>query len=295
MLSASQCGARTPLSPLTQSTLEKHLPGLTPKRFLQKIKTTTADVGCITGMYGCYYHHVLSVNWRQNAAASIERKLRKRMWIMRRHVKKENIINSKEGKIENFLAKRQKKNTVIIIVQHRVAIVANKFINENDKQQMGFGTKIRPENLTQLKFEYWIFEINIIRKKLKWYVWTHICNRCKQITFQRLKWKLPIYFTFGTNWNRFRFQYKILTYVKFINKYLELMPSRAFKQSIVVGAKKIENLEKKNGCKLLSVDYYYCVFCFISLAFDFYVLLIKHWAPNKRKSQKREQKNKLFV
>lgn len=49
MLSASSCGARTPLSPLTQSTLEKHLPGLKPKRFLQKNTTSTADVGCITG------------------------------------------------------------------------------------------------------------------------------------------------------------------------------------------------------------------------------------------------------
>lgn len=50
MLSASSRGARTPLSPLTQSTLEKHLPGLTPKRFLQQNKPSTADVGCITGM-----------------------------------------------------------------------------------------------------------------------------------------------------------------------------------------------------------------------------------------------------
>lgn len=49
MLSASTCGARTPLSPLTQSTLEKHLPGLTPKRFLQQNKPSTTDVGCITG------------------------------------------------------------------------------------------------------------------------------------------------------------------------------------------------------------------------------------------------------
>lgn len=49
MLSASSCGARSPLSPLTQSTLEKHLPGLTPKRFLQQKKRSTADVGCITG------------------------------------------------------------------------------------------------------------------------------------------------------------------------------------------------------------------------------------------------------
>lgn len=49
MLSASSSGARTPLSPLTQSTLEKHLPRLTPKRFLQQNKPLTAEVGCITG------------------------------------------------------------------------------------------------------------------------------------------------------------------------------------------------------------------------------------------------------
>lgn len=49
MLSAPSCGARSPLSPLTQSTLEKHLPGLTPKRFLQQNKRSTVDVGCITG------------------------------------------------------------------------------------------------------------------------------------------------------------------------------------------------------------------------------------------------------
>lgn len=41
----------------------------------------------------------------------------------------------------------------MVIVRHQVAIVANKFINENDKQQMGFGTKVCPEYLTQLKFE----------------------------------------------------------------------------------------------------------------------------------------------
>lgn len=51
MLSASPCGARTPLSPLTQSTLEKHLPGLNPKRFLQQNKPSTTDVGCITGKH----------------------------------------------------------------------------------------------------------------------------------------------------------------------------------------------------------------------------------------------------
>lgn len=49
MLSASPHGVRTPLSQLTQSTLEKHLPGLTPKRLLQLNKPLTADIGCITG------------------------------------------------------------------------------------------------------------------------------------------------------------------------------------------------------------------------------------------------------
>lgn len=50
MLSAaSSSGAHTPLSPLTQSTLEKHLPGLKPKRFLQKKCQSTVDVACITG------------------------------------------------------------------------------------------------------------------------------------------------------------------------------------------------------------------------------------------------------
>lgn len=54
MLSASSCGA-SPLSPHTQSTLEKHLPGLKPKRFLQKNSTSTVDVACITGKknYSC--------------------------------------------------------------------------------------------------------------------------------------------------------------------------------------------------------------------------------------------------
>lgn len=50
MLSASsQCGGRSPLSPLTQTTLEKHLPGLPTKRFLQQNKVLKVDVGCITG------------------------------------------------------------------------------------------------------------------------------------------------------------------------------------------------------------------------------------------------------
>lgn len=50
MLSASsQCVGRSPLSPLTQTTLEKHLPGLPTKRFLQQSKVLKVDVGCITG------------------------------------------------------------------------------------------------------------------------------------------------------------------------------------------------------------------------------------------------------
>lgn len=49
MLSASSSGTRSPLSPHTQSTLEKHLPGLNPKRFIQKKIASTADVACITG------------------------------------------------------------------------------------------------------------------------------------------------------------------------------------------------------------------------------------------------------
>uniref|UniRef100_A0AAG5DHQ9 Trafficking kinesin-binding protein milt n=2 Tax=Anopheles atroparvus TaxID=41427 RepID=A0AAG5DHQ9_ANOAO len=50
-LAASQCGARIPLSPNTQATIEKHLPGLPSKRLLmqQACKTTEKrDVGCIT-------------------------------------------------------------------------------------------------------------------------------------------------------------------------------------------------------------------------------------------------------
>lgn len=49
MLSAAQAGARTPLSPLTQTTLEKHLPGLPKRRFLQQQTTQKCDVGCVTG------------------------------------------------------------------------------------------------------------------------------------------------------------------------------------------------------------------------------------------------------
>lgn len=49
MLSTPQCGVRSPLSPLTQTTLEKHLPGLPTKRLLQQNKVIKIDVGCVTG------------------------------------------------------------------------------------------------------------------------------------------------------------------------------------------------------------------------------------------------------
>lgn len=77
---------------------------------------------------------------------------------------------SRENRItegEKFLANAQKKILLLcIIFQHQVPIVANKFINENDKQQMGFGTKSHPEYATQLKFVNWIFEI--YAKKPNW-------------------------------------------------------------------------------------------------------------------------------
>uniref|UniRef100_A0A182MVM4 HAP1 N-terminal domain-containing protein n=1 Tax=Anopheles culicifacies TaxID=139723 RepID=A0A182MVM4_9DIPT len=50
-LAASQCGARIPLSPNTQATIEKHLPGLPSKRLLMQQAskiTEKRDVGCIT-------------------------------------------------------------------------------------------------------------------------------------------------------------------------------------------------------------------------------------------------------
>ncbi|XP_058818421.1 trafficking kinesin-binding protein milt isoform X3 [Topomyia yanbarensis] len=53
-LAASQCGARTPLSPVTQATIEKHLPGLPQRRLLmqqsykQPPKVEKRDVGCCT-------------------------------------------------------------------------------------------------------------------------------------------------------------------------------------------------------------------------------------------------------
>lgn len=68
MLSAAQVGARTPLSPLTQTTLEKHLPGLPKRRFLQQQQqqqqpsaVQKCDVGCITGKHtGCVW---MCVDW----------------------------------------------------------------------------------------------------------------------------------------------------------------------------------------------------------------------------------------
>lgn len=51
MLSASRQGARAPLSPLTQTTLEKHLPGLPTKRLFQQNKVMTVDIGCVTGSF----------------------------------------------------------------------------------------------------------------------------------------------------------------------------------------------------------------------------------------------------
>lgn len=87
MLSASsQCVGRSPLSPLTQTTLEKHLPGLPTKRFLQQNKVLKVDVGCITGtnpvhesrrlnFIFCFYpfallriqlNHVPSENWHKH-------------------------------------------------------------------------------------------------------------------------------------------------------------------------------------------------------------------------------------
>lgn len=54
MLSASQLGAGTPLSPLTQTTLEKHLPGLPKRRFLQQNQAQKCDVACITGTFSLF-------------------------------------------------------------------------------------------------------------------------------------------------------------------------------------------------------------------------------------------------
>lgn len=49
MYTSSQCGTTSPLSSLTKSTLEKHLPKLPSKRFFQQSKTQKSDVACITG------------------------------------------------------------------------------------------------------------------------------------------------------------------------------------------------------------------------------------------------------
>lgn len=49
MQTAISCGGGSPLSPHTQNTLEKHLPRLPNRRFLQQIKVQKCDVGCITG------------------------------------------------------------------------------------------------------------------------------------------------------------------------------------------------------------------------------------------------------
>jgi len=51
MLSPTRCGTQSPLSPLTQTTLEKHLPGLPSRRFLQQNKVQKCDVGCVTGEF----------------------------------------------------------------------------------------------------------------------------------------------------------------------------------------------------------------------------------------------------
>lgn len=51
MLSPTRCGTQNPLSPLTQTTLEKHLPGLPSRRFLQQSKVQKCDVGCVTGEF----------------------------------------------------------------------------------------------------------------------------------------------------------------------------------------------------------------------------------------------------
>lgn len=54
MLTASKCGVRTPLSPLAQAALEKHLPGFQGKRLLQGIQqqkpsVQKVDAECLTG------------------------------------------------------------------------------------------------------------------------------------------------------------------------------------------------------------------------------------------------------
>lgn len=59
MLSPTRCGTQSPLSPLTQTTLEKHLPGLPSRRFLQQNKVQKCDVGCVTDL--CSSEHLPEV------------------------------------------------------------------------------------------------------------------------------------------------------------------------------------------------------------------------------------------
>ncbi|XP_037050623.1 trafficking kinesin-binding protein milt isoform X2 [Bradysia coprophila] len=59
MLSPTRCGTQKPLSPLTQTTLEKHLPGLPSRRFLQQNKVQKCDVGCVTDL--CSSEHLPEV------------------------------------------------------------------------------------------------------------------------------------------------------------------------------------------------------------------------------------------
>lgn len=56
MLAATQCGARTPLSPLAQAALDKHLPGFQAKRLMQHptpqiSNVQKADAACLTGKF----------------------------------------------------------------------------------------------------------------------------------------------------------------------------------------------------------------------------------------------------
>lgn len=77
MLSVSKVGARTPLSPLTQTTLEKHLPGLPKRRFLQQAsQATTCDVGCITGKQSTIRHFGAVFGWE--CVKWVEKSVRRR-------------------------------------------------------------------------------------------------------------------------------------------------------------------------------------------------------------------------
>ncbi|CAD7085468.1 unnamed protein product [Hermetia illucens] len=58
MLAATQCGARTPLSPLAQAALDKHLPGFQAKRLMQHptpqiSNVQKADAACLTDICSC--------------------------------------------------------------------------------------------------------------------------------------------------------------------------------------------------------------------------------------------------